>query len=499
MSNAALSPVIQSLVISPTQLSLDHEMVAFDIWGTRAHVVMLAECAIIDRERAAAILHALEQIELSYRRGEFIIDAECGAQLSLEQAIVAITGEHAGLSAHTARSRNDQVMVTELLYLRCKSCELLSEIVNLANAFLALSSRHLTTVMPGYTHMQPGKPTTFAHWCLAYHDALMRGARSVLEVLNRYDRCPLGAVESFGTSWPIDRELTRKLLGFAEVWEVPQDAISSRGMFQLELLSALTCLGITGSKFASDLLLYTTFEFGTVTLGDKVAKRLHPVTGSSVMPQKRNPDALELIRTVAPQIAGCFTTVAGILSSLPSGYNRDQREVKEYIQAGLNKAGTMVSAMKEVLDALEVNTARMTELVVRNYSLTTELADCIAQKFGLPYRKVYKVVGQAVDEIITKGKFLGDLTSEDLKQHAQAHELRIELSQSELAAILDPHAALSRRKHIGGTNRECTGNLIARRHDETKLFMRELDDRQGRIKSARDKTLDLARKYRNFA
>src|SRR5437763_13167093 len=219
-------------IVSPTQVALDEAMLPCDIWGTRAHLLMLHDTGIVSRHAAAAILRALDEVERAAGKGAFHIDPERGAQLSLEQAVISSVGVEDGSRMHTARSRNDQVMVTEMLYLRERALALASEACGLAAALLELAAEHISTVMPGYTHMQPAKPTTFGQWALAYTDAVIRGLFDLQHTWEVYDACPLGAVESYGTSWPIDRELTARLLGFSRVWEVPQDAIASRGMPQ---------------------------------------------------------------------------------------------------------------------------------------------------------------------------------------------------------------------------------------------------------------------------
>src|SRR6476620_1642625 len=230
------TPESAAFIVSPTQVALDTAMLPSDIWGTRAHVLMLAATGIMPTEAAAAICAALDAVEAGAAEGSFRIDPARGAQLSLERAVIEACGVEHGSRMHTARSRNDQVMVTELLYLRERALALASEGGGGVSALLDLATEHVETVMPGYTHMQPGKPTTFGQWALAYADALLRGLVQLRDTWAEYDACPLGAVESYGTSWPIERELTARLLGFGRVWEVPQDAISSRGLPQLAYL-----------------------------------------------------------------------------------------------------------------------------------------------------------------------------------------------------------------------------------------------------------------------
>ncbi|MCB0319695.1 MAG: argininosuccinate lyase [Bdellovibrionales bacterium] len=455
-----VSKSVEQFVVSPQQVQLDLKMVGADIWGTKAHVLMLQRTKIVSKKNAVAILQALAEIQRLHEAGDFSIDPQRGAQLTLEKEIVARAGEEAGLSAHTARSRNDQVMVTELLFLREEVLHLASKLEKCIKDLLVLSRDHVSTVMPGYTHMQPGKPTTFAHWSLLYVASLRRVLAAFYEKLERYDACPLGSVESFGTSWPIDRSFTADLLGFSAVWSLPLDAISHRGFFQFELLQALALGGVTLSRVASDLLQYTTFEYGLVDLGDNVAQRLHPITGSSVMAQKRNPDALELMRAAGNQINGSCVAAFELLSGLPAGYNRDSRELKEYVEVGIRKFTSGIEVLSQVVTTLQVKSDRMESLVRQNYSLTTDLADFVAQKSGVPYRKVYKIVGQAVDELIRSGRSLEELEAKRLTEIATELGSKVELTNKDLQEVLVPSEALARRAHIGGTSSETTMQII---------------------------------------
>lgn len=492
--NKNLSSKVISYIVSASQINADQKMVSYDIWGTKAHVIMLHETKILSTEKAAKILKALSEINEEFKDGHFSIDPQKGAQLTLETKIVEQAGELAGLSAHTARSRNDQVMVTEMLYLREELLAIVLLLVTLIGQLLKLSKLHVKTVFPGYTHMQPAKPTTFAHWCLAYCGSLLRVCEQLQSVYGQYSLSPLGAAESFGTSWPIDRSLTANLLGFSGVWEIPQDVISSRGFFQLAILDSFNQLAIIASKIATDLLLYSTFEYGLVILGEQVAQRLHPITGSSIMAQKKNPDALELVRSVAPQITGIHQIVSGILTSLPSGYNRDSREIKEYISLALDKVCSTIKVLDDVFSGLSINKEQAMNLVTKNYSLTTDLADYLSQKTHHPYRLVYKIIGQVVDQAMVAEKLIDSITPSDIGVAAKAHGLEIKISVQELNEVLYPQNALEKRKHIGGTNSLVTLKSINSKNGELNRVKGWVLSEQGKIRNAKSITEKLAQK-----
>lgn len=438
-------------IVSQTQLSLDLKMVSFDIQGTIAHVLMLNKQNIIDGKKTVTILKALKEIEQEVDQGTFVIDPTRGAQLTLEKKIIEKIGNVA-YSVHTGRSRNDQIMVTGLLYLKSEMIKLMKNFTPVLTELLKLAKNNIKTVMPGYTHMQPAKPTTFGQWALAYLNGFLKSLKTLEHYFNLYDLNPLGACESYGTSWPLDREYTTKLLGFSKVWEIPQDAVSSRGFVQLGYLTGMAEICLVASKLAQDLILFDTFEYGMIGLGDEVAQRLHPITGSSVMAQKKNPDVLELIRSTSPQVTGYVNIVANILDSLPMGYNRDSREVKEYIDLGLTKTKAMIKALEKVLTTIKVDKEKMLSQVENNYSMTTDLADYISQKSGVGYRLIYKIVGQVVDEAINKGKLLNKISADEIINKAAINHVKLQLTNEEIQKAIDPQLVIEKRNHIGGSS-----------------------------------------------
>lgn len=441
-----------NFIVSDKQMNLDMKMAVFDLWATRVHVIMLCKQKIIRKSAAAVILRSLMKLEVACREGKFSIDPDLGLHLTIEAEVIKAAGED-GYFMHTGRSRNDEVMTSELLYLKEKLLTLAGKLFSFLDLILEKSSEHITTVMPGYTHMQPAKPTTFGQWCLSYFDMLNKVFDTFIYVIDKYDQCPLGAGESYGTSWPLDREISAKMLGFAGVWELPQAAITSRGLVQLAYMGGLRDLGIILGKIAADLLLFNTFEFGYIKLNGNVAGQMNPVTGSSIMPQKRNPDVLELLRSYSSQMIGLDFTVANILSGLPMGYNRDGRDVKEYMEMGLDKTAAALDAFYTVMNNLGVNKDKMRDSVVNNYSLSADLADFLAQKTGLAYRKIYKAVGSLVKKKITLQIPLKTLTVKELVLESMKWNLNLgSITEDDLKKALDPGNAVFRRKNIGGSN-----------------------------------------------
>src|SRR3989338_3319328 len=476
-----------SFIVSQQQMNLDMEIFPFDIWVTTVHVLMLFKAGIIDKGQAKVCLKALTEIKKEIQEDKFRIDPEKGAQLTLEAELVKRAGE-AAHSVHTGRSRNDQVMVAELLYLREQMLSAAGGVVSLAEELFKLAVVHNQTIMPGYTHMQPGKITTVGQWALSYLNGFLRTLGTVQYYLDLYDMNPLGACESYGTSWPLDREFTAEILGFAKVWEMPQDAISSRGFAQLGYLAALSEICLVASKLNEDLILFNTFEYGMVELGDEVSQRMHPITGSSVMAQKKNPDILEIIRSTTPQVIGFWSIVANTLSSLPMGYNRDTRESKEYIHLGLIKTTAVVKTLQKVITTLKFNEKRMLELAVTNYSLTTDLADYISQKTKIGYRLIYKIIGQIVEDAIENKKPLSQISAKQIAQTAQGFGLDIKLSDKEILEAINPTTAISRRNNVGGSSPTVMNKLLDEAGKNIGKQLSRIQQKQTIIKNASQET-----------
>ena len=453
-----------SFIVTAKQMALDAKLIPFDLWATKAHVLMLYKCKIISPETADSLISALVKLEAEYKDGSFHIKPKLGLHLTIEEKVKEICGEDS-LYMHTARSRNDQVLSAELLYLRERLLEFMLNLNLLAGIFTGKANDHLLTVMPGYTHMQPAKPTTLAVWLASYSDMLQMNLDSLFFVYQKYNLSPLGAVESYGTSFPIDREYTSKLLGFDKVWDPTLAAISSRGFVQKEILSHLSQTAIVLSKAAADLLLFTTFEYNYAELSAENAQQMGKVTGSSVMPQKKNPDVLELVRALPYQISGFEGICSNLLAALPMGYNRDTREVKEYIEAGFDKTEEAVKTMASVLTHLKINKERMYEAVIKNYSMATDLADYLSQTYNLPYRAVYQLVGGLVAEAKAAGKSLSELHVSEVVQAAEKSGWTIKLTQTGLDEALDPSKALMKRKHQGGSSLKVMQTLLQKQKD----------------------------------
>lgn len=477
-------------IISNKQIELDLTLAPYDLWATKVHVLMLEKQKIIGKKVAAKILSALIEIDKEFEKGKFMIDKNKGLHLTIEAKVIEKIGDE-GYFMHTARSRNDQVMTAEMLYLRDKVLDITDKLLMLVKILINLTENNIQTIMPGYTHMQPAKPTTFGQWCLAYNDMFVKCFETLQYIYKKYDLCPAGSVESYGTSWDIDRAYTAGLLGFSKVWEIPQETISSRGFPQLAYLGTLKDIAIVISKIASDILLFTTFEFGYISLSDDIAEQMGSVTGSSIMPQKKNPDVLELLRSLPSQIIGFESIVANLLAGLPMGYNRDTREVKEYIELGLSKTQDALSSLESILKKIIINKDKMYKSVLENYSLSADLADYISQKTGLPYRKVYKLVGFLVQDKIAKKIPITHLSAKELNDYGKKMNIHLNLTDSRLKAVWNPLYVVMKRKHIGGAAPSVMEKMVEQRKKLIITYSNWTKTVKNKINSAKEKTNEV--------
>ncbi len=430
--------------------SFDRILAEFDAVATQAHVLMLAKQGIINPEDAATALAALVEIEDICVAGEFRYEVGYGAQLTLEKMIVDRVGDHVGYQVHTGRSRNDQVLTAQKLGVRDRLLPVMGQLAELTQAFVERAASDRDVVMPGYTHMQPARPTTVGQWCAAYADMFARDFARLRDAYERHNTNPLGAAESHGTTWPLDRAYTRELLGFAGIDEIPLDAISSRGESDADFLTGLSFVALHLSKLAEDLLLFNTWEYGYAVLGTGQAARMGRLTGSSIMPQKRNPDVLELLRGQAAEIYSYVLHALDVLKALPSGYNRDSRDTKAPILRGLASISGSLAQARLVIEGVEFNAERMLEAVRANHCMATDLAEYLAQIYQVPFREMHGIVGRATKAAIEQGRRVESLTPEELTAQAQSIGIDMPVTPEQIAAGTDPHAALARRDNIGG-------------------------------------------------
>ena len=419
-------------------LPFDRALWREDLWQNRVHARMLHAVGLLSAEELEAILKGLDRIEEEIETGTFPWREELeDVHMNLEARLMELIGPPGG-KLHTARSRNDQVATDFRLFLRAAIDELLALLLELRRVLVREAERHLEPlyVLPGYTHLQRAQPILLSHWFLAYYEMLGRDAGRFKDARERLNESPLGAAALAGTGFPIDRHFTAKELGFKAPMRNSLDAVGSRD-FALEVLSALNIGQLNLSRLAEELILYSTEEFGFVEVPDAFA------TGSSIMPQKKNPDILELIRAKAGRVLGALVGLSTVIKGLPLAYNKDLQEDKEPLLDALATYRDSLKLLAAMLPGLTWNRERMWRAAEGGYTLATELADYLAEK-GLPFREAHHVVGRLVRRLVEEGRALKDLTLEELQAH---HPLFAE----DALPLLRLETAIHRRRSYGGT------------------------------------------------
>jgi len=417
-------------------LGVDLRLFEEDIAGSLAHCTMLAEVGLITESEARALREGLLKVREELRRGTFVPDVELeDVHMAVESRLTEIVGVVGG-KLHTARSRNDQVATDVRSWLKPRLAGLDEQLVRLVQVLLNRVQSDGQTLMPGFTHLQHGQPIWLGHHLLAYAWMLMRDRERLVGALSRVDRCPLGAGAMAGTPHPIDRQRTAELLGFASLVENAMDAVAARDHLQEVVSTCAICMTHL-SRMAEELVLWSSPGFGLVRIDDAFT------TGSSIMPQKRNPDAAELVRGKAGRVYGDLMALLTMVKGLPLAYNRDLQEDKEPLLDAVLTTRACVSIMASMWKTLTVRRDRYGEELAHDFLLATELADYLVGK-GVPFREAHHVSGSLVKWCEEQGADFAALTPEVLLTHHPAFG-------PDALAWLDPVAAAERRTSRGGT------------------------------------------------
>jgi len=420
-----------------TSIDVDRRLWREDIDASKAHSAMLAASNIITEADRAAIHKGLDQIAAEIENGDFVFRKSLeDIHMNIEARLKDLIGEPAS-RLHTARSRNDQVATDFRLYVR-RACDDAMIAIRLAqSALVEKAAEHSATLMPGYTHLQIAQPVTFGHHCLAYAEMLERDRTRFADARRRLNECPLGAAALAGVPYPIDREMTAKALGFDRPTANSLDSVSARD-FALEVLAAASVCASHLSRLAEEIVMWTSPHFGFASLSDAFS------TGSSIMPQKRNPDAAELCRAKVGRIAGAFQSLLIVMKGLPLAYSKDMQEDKAATFQALDDLALCLAAMAGMISDMKINKAAMREAAERGYSTATDLADYLVQRLGLPFREAHHVTGAIVAVAEKKGVRLHQLSLAEM----QRVEKRI---SDDVFARLTIDASVAARASYGGT------------------------------------------------
>lgn len=434
-------------------ISFDHQLAKFDLMGSLAHVQMLGQTGILSLEEAEQIQDGLQALLRDLEAGELHFDiANEDIHMNMEVLLTEKIGPLAG-KLHTARSRNDQVATDMHLYLKEQLGHVLDKLANLNSVLLDLAEKHVETIMPGYTHLQHAQPISFAHHLMAYYNMFQRDSERFAFNMKHTDLSPLGAAALAGTTFPINRQLSSDLLGFQQPYTNSLDAVSDRD-FILEFLSNASILMMHMSRFCEEIINWCSFEYQYISLSDSFS------TGSSIMPQKKNPDMAELIRGKTGRVYGHLLGLLTVMKSLPLAYNKDLQEDKEGMFDTVETILNSLDVLAGMLSSMQVNQAKMQQSTENDFSNATELADYLAEK-GLPFREAHEIVGKLVLDSIKHGKNIQDWDLEELQVYHP-------LIEEDIYIYLRPETAVQRRNSLGGTGFEQVKYQIEQAKKELK-------------------------------
>jgi argininosuccinate lyase len=425
----------------------DRRLFAADVWASKAHCQGLLGAGVLTATEADAIRTALDQLLARAEAEADFFDSLPSEDVHsfIESRLIEAIGD-TGRKLHTGRSRNDQVATAMRLWLRGEIDELSANVAATQTALLDLAEKHADAVIPGYTHLQKAQPVLFAHWCLAYFEMLARDRERLRDARARVNVLPLGSAALAGTSYSIDREAVARELGFASVSRNSLDAVSDRD-FCVEFTAAAALIMIHLSRLAEDIILYATTEFGFFELSDAVA------TGSSLMPQKKNPDSMELVRGKSGRVVGHLTALLTMMKGLPLAYNKDMQEDKEAVFDAVDTVRNCLAVTATVLRNLNLRADRTVAAAASGYMNATELADYLVKK-GTPFRQAHDIVGRAVLHAIERGVELEGLGLDELREFSTVID-------EDVFAALSLEQTLATKDQTGGTSRAQVAAALA--------------------------------------
>ena len=453
----------------------DEILIPFDIWNTEAHNIMLHRQGIISRDELRVILSALLQVRKLHEEGQFRLDPQKeDVHMNIESFVIEHCHQDIGRKVHTGRSRNDQIVCDMRMYLREKALQMAGSLLQLVEALLEVAGDHLETVMPGFTHYQHATISTFAHLLVSYAQALERDLGRFRFAHSIINRNPLGAAAGYGTSWPIDRELTTRLLGFDEVQENSIDCVSSRWEAEAQLASAVCFMMSHLSIMSQDFVFMTTSEANMLKLHDSF------VLGSSIMPQKRNPGPLEVTRAKTAMAHGTQQSLFGIVKASLSGYNRDGQYTKYLIMDLISECELAPVVLREIIRTVQVNKEVMRKLATVGFLNAVDVADHITREFDVPFRQSYHIVAEAVKLSDSEGEITLQAINTALKNAGVDKALKAEA----LEKLNVPEKNVTLKDHIGGPAPKAVSGVIDNIRKKMGGHKNWLDDAVGRIQKA---------------
>ena len=456
----------------------DELLLKYDIWTNLAHVKMLNHCAILQDDECRVLCEALVALDIKVQRGDFHLDPQKeDVHINIEHHITHTLGIEAGKKIHTGRSRNDQCGTDIKLYLRDQLLEISENVKILIEAILKKATPELKSIMPGFTHYQPAMLTTAAHWLTSWSQALLRDLERLYQDLELLNRSPLGAAAAFGTSWAIDREYAAQLLGFDAPDENSLDCISARGEYEARAAATLSFLMNHLGTIAQDIILLSMPYYGMLVIPDQY------VTGSSIMPQKKNPDFAELIRGKAASCQGALSSLLGIQKGSMSGYNREYQLSKYVIMDTFRECLDAPLILSGVINAMIFNRAEMLAKAQKGFMNSADVADLLARKFNLAFRDCYELLSLAVKNC----EDAGQLTKQGLEKAIDHLGLPVKLSKRDIQLFNSPYLLLQEKEHTGSPSVGSVKKMIASQAQALQKVGKKIRAFHNRVRLAQKK------------
>ncbi len=449
-----------------------------------AHVAMMMEQKIVDWQSGVKLLTSLDKVETRIQTEPWLEDVH----MAVEEEVSKKAGQEVGGNLHIGKSRNDQVSTAIRMVLRKELINTVSSAVGLQEALMTLAEKHTETVVPGYTHLRAAQPVTLAHYLLSQVDALERSIHRLTENYERVNMSPMGAGALATSSFPIDRKKVANLLGFSGVLENSIDAVGNRD-FILETLADLAILAIDISRFAEDMIVWSTPDFGVIELPESFSST------SSMMPQKKNPDVLEVIRARMSHVLGNFVTSATTLKALPSSYNLDLQEVTPRLWESIDEVARSLSIFSNLVAELEVN-RNLTDDPFLKFAASTELANVLVRKYSVPFRMAHKIVGALVKQMTENGLDFTDATPELLKVVAkESLKFSLDVTAEDVHASVDPKKFVEAHKATGGPSPAEVKRMMGTRKEQMTRSKVWLSEKKSKLEEAEETLKHLIKAY----
>jgi argininosuccinate lyase len=479
-----LTSVRKDVVKFTSSIKSDKKLLKPVIKINEAHVAMLMEQKIIEWSNGVKLLQALSELESKMKLKPSLEDVH----VAVEEEVNKKVGPEMGGNLHVAKSRNDQVSTAIRMELRQNLLDLMNSVIKLQEALTKLAGKHVRTVVPGYTHLHPAQPVTFAHHLLSYVDMLKRDSQRLEETYQRVNLCPMGAGALATSSFPINRDRVAELLGFIEVLENSIDAVSSRD-FVLETMADLTIIAVDISRLVEDLILWSSPDFGIIELPDRFSST------SSIMPQKKNPDVLEVIRAKMSHILGNFLTSAATMKALPSSYNMDFQEITPRLWESLENVTSSLDMLSRLVANLKVFKNVFSKPLL-SFSTSTELANMLVRKYKVPFRTAHKIVGSLIRTLIEYKMTFSDVTPELLKKVIQdSSGFSLNINAKDIHESTDPLKFVESHKARGGPSPTEVERMLKVRKKWTTLSRSNLSKKKLELDESDDRLQSLVQSY----